>query len=162
MNPENMIKAPNPVAGMRHVALSVGRLEACERFYVDVLGMKVEWRPDADNVYLTSGNDNIALHRAPSGSVASGPQRLDHIGFIVRKPDEVDAWYAFLLAQGVPTWEAACLGVHLHGVAGDHLRDRLGDAGLLASDLLGELPRVRRELQRHRSNGERRIGFTPR
>jgi len=96
-----MIKAPNPVAGMRHVALSVGRLEACERFYVDVLGMKVEWRPDADNVYLTSGNDNIALHRAPSGSVASGPQRLDHIGFIVRKPDEVDAWYEYMQSHGV-------------------------------------------------------------
>jgi ADP-dependent NAD(P)H-hydrate dehydratase / NAD(P)H-hydrate epimerase len=67
-----------------------------------------------------------------------------------------------LLAQGVPTWEAACLGVHLHGVAGEHIRDRMGDAGLMASDLLGELPRVRRELQRHRSSSERRIGFAPR
>jgi len=69
---------------------------------------------------------------------------------------------ASLLAQGVPTWEAACLGVHLHGVAGEHVRERLGDAGLLASDLLAEIPRVRRELQRHRSTGDRRIGFAPR
>ena len=42
------MKTPQPVAGMRHVALSVTSLEACERFYVDVLGMRVEWRPDAD------------------------------------------------------------------------------------------------------------------
>ena len=27
------------------------------------MGMQVEWRPDPDNVYLTSGNDNLALHR---------------------------------------------------------------------------------------------------
>ena len=65
-------------------------------------------------------------------------------------------------AQGVPTWEAACLGVHLHGAAGEHIRERLGDAGLMASDLLPELPRVRRELQRQRSSGDRRIGFAPR
>ena len=35
-----------------------------KRFYVDVLGFAVEWEPDPDNVYLTSGRDNLALHRA--------------------------------------------------------------------------------------------------
>ena len=34
------------------------------RFYVDLLGFAVEWEPDADNVYLSSGIDNLALHRA--------------------------------------------------------------------------------------------------
>jgi catechol 2,3-dioxygenase-like lactoylglutathione lyase family enzyme len=57
-----------------HVALNVHNLEACERFYVDLLGMTVEWRPDADNVYLTGGRDNLALHRAPVSG--SGQQRL--------------------------------------------------------------------------------------
>ena len=37
---------------MRHVALFVTDLEASEAFYVDLLGMTVEWRPDDDNVYL--------------------------------------------------------------------------------------------------------------
>ena len=46
-----------------------------------------------------------------------------------------------LLAQGVGPFEAACLGVYLHGTAAEHVRERLGDAGLLASDLLAELPR---------------------
>ena len=85
---------------MRHVALFVQDLAACERFYVELLGMTVEWRPDPDNVYLSSGNDNLALHRAP-GPV-SGPQRLDHIGFILEHPEDVDAWYAFLQAHDVP------------------------------------------------------------
>jgi NAD(P)H-hydrate epimerase len=41
---------------------------------------------------------------------------------------------AGLLAQGLDTWEAACLGVGLHARAGD-LAARAGERGLLASDL---------------------------
>ena len=40
-----------------------------------------------------------------------------------------------LLAQGLSTFEAAQLGVYLHAMAGEAVRARLGDAGLLASDL---------------------------
>jgi len=36
-----MIK-PDPTSGLRHVALFVSDLEACEKFYVDLLGMAVE------------------------------------------------------------------------------------------------------------------------
>jgi NAD(P)H-hydrate epimerase len=69
---------------------------------------------------------------------------------------------AGLLAQGASAWDAARLGVYLHATAGEHIRERLGDAGLLASDLLGEIPRVRRHLVRLRERGapdERRLGF---
>jgi catechol 2,3-dioxygenase-like lactoylglutathione lyase family enzyme len=101
MNQDNTMKSPPPVAGMRHVALFVESLERCERFYVDVLGMTVEWRPDNNNVYLTSGCDNVALHRARAEIQMNGPQRLDHIGFILQAPDEVDNWYEFMQGQGV-------------------------------------------------------------
>lgn len=47
---------------------------------------------------------------------------------------------AGLLAQGVSPQDAAALGVYLHGLAGERVRARLGDAGMLASDLLPELP----------------------
>lgn len=83
-----------------HVALQVRDLEACERFYTELLGMQVEWRPDPDNVYLTGGRDNLALHRA--SDVGGAGQRLDHIGFVLDTPAAVDAWHAFLAAQGVP------------------------------------------------------------
>jgi NAD(P)H-hydrate epimerase len=72
---------------------------------------------------------------------------------------------ASLLAQGVAPWQAACLGVYLHGIAGEHVRERFGDAGLLASDLLPELPRVRRHLVNlhQRALPDRpRLGFAPR
>ena len=95
-----MNSRPNPTAGMRHVALYSRNFEKSEYFYVELLGMKVEWRPDEDNVYLCSGNDNLALHR--SNEDMSGAQKLDHIGFILDKPSDVDDWYAFLLENDVP------------------------------------------------------------
>ena len=95
-----MKQRPAATAGMRHVALYSKNFEKSEYFYVELLGMQVEWRPDADNVYLCSGNDNLALHRSDVDT--RGPQKLDHIGFILDKMDDVDDWYAFLLEHNVP------------------------------------------------------------
>jgi catechol 2,3-dioxygenase-like lactoylglutathione lyase family enzyme len=86
---------------MGHVALNVREMEACERFYVELLGMSVEWRPDEDNLYLTSGPDNLALHRALPGERNEQAQRLDHIGFFLASPEEVDRWFDYLTQQGV-------------------------------------------------------------
>ncbi|HEX2238061.1 MAG TPA: VOC family protein [Gammaproteobacteria bacterium] len=94
------MKRPPATGGLRHVALNVTDMAACERFYVDLLGLEVEWRPDPDNLYLTSGCDNIALHRAQD--IANIGQRLDHIGFILRTADDVDVWFEFLIANDVP------------------------------------------------------------
>ena len=51
-----------------------------------------------------------------------------------------------LLAQGLSTFDAACLGVYLHGRAGQRLSESLGDAGLLASDLPYQIALARSEL----------------
>jgi len=91
---------PGGMLGMRHVALFVENLEDCVQFYVDLLGMQVEWQPDADNYYLTSGSDNLALHRSRSKAAESG-QRLDHIGFVIRSAAELDEWHAHLAANGI-------------------------------------------------------------
>jgi catechol 2,3-dioxygenase-like lactoylglutathione lyase family enzyme len=97
---------PGGMLGMHHVALFVHDLPACLMFYRDVVGMQVEWQPDPDNIYLTSGNDNIALHRLDDEQSLGGPQRLDHIGFIMRTPDDVDAWHTHLLANAVKIAQA--------------------------------------------------------
>jgi len=95
------MQRPQRTLGMRHIALNVSDLEACEKFYVEMLGMAVEWRPDADNVYLTSGNDNLALHRVADHRPTESGQRLDHLGFFVASEAQVDDWYAFLSASDV-------------------------------------------------------------
>jgi catechol 2,3-dioxygenase-like lactoylglutathione lyase family enzyme len=86
-------------AGLRHLALNVQRLDEMKRFYTDVLGFAVEWEPDGDNIYLSSGTDNLALHRA--SSLSAGPSALDHLGLIVNRSEEVDRWAAFLESRGV-------------------------------------------------------------
>ena len=91
---------PAATLGLRHVALNVRDIGICEHFYVDLLGMAVEWRPDADNVYLTSGNDNLALHRVDDTAAAAG-QRLDHVGFFIASPEQVNDWHNFLKANEV-------------------------------------------------------------
>src|ERR1700674_430334 len=86
-------------AGLRHLALNASDLDAMKRFYVDVLGFTIEWEPDPDNIYLTSGRDNLALHRAAGGRSPSG-QALDHLGLVVTRADDVDRWAAFLESSG--------------------------------------------------------------
>lgn len=82
--------------GLRHVALNVFDVETCVDFYTNILGMTIEWQPDPENVYLTSGNDNLALHRVEKIERNRASQRLDHIGFIVETPEDVDTWNQFL------------------------------------------------------------------
>ena len=45
-----------------------------------------------------------------------------------------------LLAQGLPSWEAACAATYLHGVAGDLAATRKGQAGLISRDVLEMIP----------------------
>jgi hydroxyethylthiazole kinase-like uncharacterized protein yjeF len=45
-----------------------------------------------------------------------------------------------LLAQGLTAEQAACLGVYLHGLAGDLAATEKGEAALIAGDLLEKIP----------------------
>ena len=76
--------------GMRHIALKVSDVARSKSFYQDILGMDVVWEPDPQNVYLSSGWDNIALHEVPQ-SFAQGAveQQLDHLGFVVATVERV-------------------------------------------------------------------------
>ena len=89
--------------GIRHLALQVQSLEVMKDFYTEVLGFVVEWEPDSDNIYLTSGTDNLALHRSISittGEVSSSTT-LDHFGLLVSSPASVDVWAEYLHGQNV-------------------------------------------------------------
>jgi NAD(P)H-hydrate epimerase len=47
-----------------------------------------------------------------------------------------------LLCQGLPAFDAARLGVHVHGRAGDLAAEELGEISMIGSDLLEYLPRA--------------------
>ena len=45
-----------------------------------------------------------------------------------------------LLAQRVPAWEAACAATYFHGSAGDLAAQHVGQPGMVASDLIAQIP----------------------
>lgn len=45
-----------------------------------------------------------------------------------------------LLAQGIDPWAAACAATYFHGLAGDLAAKHLGQAGMIASDLIQHIP----------------------
>ncbi len=51
------------------------------------------------------------------------------------------------LAQGLAPFEAAVVGGYLHGLAGELARQEMGDAGVVAGDLLIRLPLAMRQLR---------------
>jgi NAD(P)H-hydrate epimerase len=59
-----------------------------------------------------------------------------------------------LLAQGYPPEEACCLGVFLHGYAGDMAAEEKGEAGILARDLIERLPSGLRALRQEALPGD--------
>jgi catechol 2,3-dioxygenase-like lactoylglutathione lyase family enzyme len=89
-----------PTRGLRHLALNVANVTASVEFYCALFGMRVVWHPDLDNAYLSSGCDNLALHHGQAGA-PQGAQRLDHLGFIVATPEDVDRAAAVLAARHI-------------------------------------------------------------
>jgi catechol 2,3-dioxygenase-like lactoylglutathione lyase family enzyme len=88
--------------GMRHIALKVRDMTRSKNFYQDVLGMDVAWEPDPQNVYLSSGCDNIALHEVSEKYAASfAEQQLDHLGFIVESIARVKELEEEFRSQGI-------------------------------------------------------------
>ncbi|MCL0057538.1 NAD(P)H-hydrate dehydratase [Dehalococcoidales bacterium] len=64
--------------------------------------------------------------------------------------DVLSGAIAGLLAQGLSLFNAAALGVYLHGEAGEMVKARLGDAGMIATDLLPALPLVIKQLKENK------------
>ena len=120
-----MLKRPAPLNGLRHLAILVPNLEACERFYVEILGMRVLHRANPDLVYLTCGNDNLSLGRAHVPNIGQGSPTVDHYGFVVDSIEALHAWYEYLKEQGVTLLDRPF--AHGDGAHSFHLLDPAGN-----------------------------------
>ena len=125
----------------------------------------------------TRGSPRSAMPRRPGASAscsrAPGPSSRRPDGDVAIAPFENPALASggtgdvlagaigSLLAQGLAPFDAARLGVYLHGLAGDAARERLGDAGVLASDLPDGLAIARKRLAAvaTRKASSARLGF---
>ncbi len=59
-----------------------------------------------------------------------------------------------LICQGLPFSDALCLGVYLHGHAADKLVKKRGERGLMATDLLEDLPGALQEINEGSGEGD--------
>jgi NAD(P)H-hydrate epimerase len=117
----------------------------------------VSWR----QVVVLKGAKTVIA--APDGSIAIAP--FENPALATGGTGDVLAGaIGSLLGQGLAPYAAARLGVYLHGLAGDSVRERIGDAGLLASDLPDAIAIARKRLagiaERRAAGG--RLGFTAR
>ena len=82
---------------------------------------------------------------APDGQVSIAPYANDALAK-AGSGDVLAGIIGALLGQGMSPYEAACLGVIAHGLAGEQIRHTIGGQGALASDLLDVLPNVWQQL----------------
>lgn len=108
--------------GLRHLALRVSDVERAVKFYSHVFGMRLVWQPDPDNAYMSSGCDNLALHRgSPDSSIGS----LDHLGFIVPTIADLEAGWTWAQAQHLDIVQP--LRRHRDGSVSFYIRDPDGN-----------------------------------
>jgi hydroxyethylthiazole kinase-like uncharacterized protein yjeF len=86
------------------------------------------------------------LVAAPDGRLSEDPHEVPALA-TGGTGDVLAGLVAGLLAQGSDPYTAAVTGVYVHAEAGRRLQCRLGPAGLLASELLPELPLVMRSMR---------------
>jgi NAD(P)H-hydrate epimerase len=113
-----------------------------------------EWR----QVVVLKGARTVIA--APDGQIAVAPFENPALA-TGGTGDVLSGTIGSLLAQGLDPFTAARVGVYLHGAAGEAVRQRIGDSGLLASDLPDEIAFARRRLAgiAQRAAPGRRLGF---
>lgn len=86
---------------------------------------------------------------APDGRVAVAPFANAALA-TAGSGDVLAGTIGSLMAQRLAPFDAACLGAWLHGRAGERVSERLGNSGLIASDLPYEIAVARHELAARR------------
>ena len=142
-----------------------GREPGADGDLVDDDAARVEAARDAaaawGQVVVLKGAKTVVA--APDGSVAIAPFENPALAS-GGTGDVLSGTIGSLLGQGLAPFAAARLGVYLHGLAGDAVRERYGDAGLLASDLPDAIAVARKRLAviAERKATSKRLGFGPR
>ena len=90
-------------------------------------------------VVVLKGARTVVAH--PDGRISEDPHEVPALA-TGGTGDVLSGIIAGLIAQGSDPYAAAVTGVYIHAAAGRRLAQKLGDSGLLASDLLLEIPLV--------------------
>jgi NAD(P)H-hydrate epimerase len=90
-------------------------------------------------VVVLKGAHTVVAH--PDGRTSEDPHEVPALA-TGGTGDVLSGIIGGLISQGSEPYAAAVTGVYIHAAAGRRIAQRLGDSGLLASDLLLEIPLV--------------------
>jgi len=90
-------------------------------------------------IVVLKGAHTLVAH--PDGRVSEDPHEVPALAS-GGTGDVLSGIIGGLIAQGLDPYAAAVTGVYVHAAAGRRIAERLGDSGLLAGDLLPEIPLV--------------------
>jgi len=90
-------------------------------------------------VVVLKGAHTVVAH--PDGRSSEDPHEVPALA-TGGTGDVLSGIIGGLIAQGLDPYSAAVTGVYIHASAGRRISQQLGDSGLLASDLLPEIPLV--------------------
>lgn len=116
--------------GLHHLAVRCADLAACERFYLEVLGLKVSRRWPADgggdrSVWLDLGGGALLMLERAAGAPAEAPFQEAaaglHLAALRIEPSERPAWEARLAAAGVPVVHRTPFTLYLRDPEGNRL-----------------------------------------
>ena len=90
-------------------------------------------------IVVLKGAHTVVAH--PDGRTSEDPHAVPALA-TGGTGDVLSGIIGGLIAQGSEPFAAAVTGVYIHAAAGRRISERIGDSGLLASDLLPEIPLV--------------------
>ena len=90
-------------------------------------------------IVVLKGARTVVAH--PDGRLSEDPHEVPALA-TGGTGDVLSGLIGGLIAQGSDPFTAAVTGVYVHGAAGRRIAARIGDSGLLAGDLLPEIPLV--------------------
>jgi hydroxyethylthiazole kinase-like uncharacterized protein yjeF len=144
MIPDNAILTPHPGEMTRLSGLTVDEVQA------DRTGIATKFAKKWQKTVVLKGAFSVIA--APNGSCRVSPYANPGLAS-AGTGDVLAGAIGGLAAQGLKPYDAAALGVYLHGAAGDRIRDEIGDTGMIASDLLPALPLIIKELKNRGRGG---------
>lgn len=131
-----IIATPHPGEMAKLLDISIEKLQEKRVYYSELIakkynmtivlkGHKTVVASPIHGIYINdTGNPGMAT--AGSGDILTG-------------------MIASFLGQGIKPFEAAKLGVHIHGMAGDLANEKLGEYGMIATDIMENIPYAIRE-----------------
>jgi hydroxyethylthiazole kinase-like uncharacterized protein yjeF len=141
--PEDAVLTPHPGEMARLTGMTVDEVQ------LDRMGLAKRMAGEWHKTIVLKGAHTVVA--APDGRA-----QISHVANAglasAGTGDVLSGVIAGLLAQGMNIFDAAAAGVYVHGMAGEAVKERLGDAGMVASDLLPELPLVIKRLKAMRSS----------